>query len=319
MPIVLWNSAADMLRRESQVATPQPSRYCSEPMELQMDGNSHGAAYSDLVLHRMLREMSTISAQLESSIPSDWIVKRVQFLAYELRSHTPAHSTPLESCRILNQYFFREKGFNAVSRLQDIPDASTALLLHRVLVTRTGAPAVLSLLYSFLACQIGLRLEFIDLRPTCFLKFVENGVSRFIDLTREGRVLSSDDLLESLHTRFHLEAVPRSALLDHVPSSRFMTDYLLALKVAYVRRGEPEALLLIQNALMAHSPASLQLLGERALLYRRLGHLKSALSDLKRYFSFSDREKSPEELTRVYDELVAMLDRPGRTTIQILD
>ncbi len=288
-------------------------------MELQLDGTSHGAAYSDLVLHRMLQEMSTVSAQLEPSIHRDWVVKRVQFLAYELRSQTPAHSTPGESCEILNRYFFGEKGFSAVSRLQDVPDASPALLLHRVLTARAGAPAVLSLIYSFLACQIGLRLEFVDLRPTCFLKFIDKGVSRFIDLTRDGRVLSSDDLLESLHTRFHLDTVPRSALLDHVPSERFMTDYLLSLKVAYVRRGEPDALLLIQNALMAHQPASLQLLGERALLHRRLGNLKNALADLKRYFSFNDRERAPDEFTRAYDELVATLERADRASIQILE
>lgn len=266
----------------------------------------------------MLQEMSTIGAQIEASVHRDWVVKRVQFFAYELRSHTPSHASPTKLCELLNHYFFNEKGFVAVARLQELPDTAPALLLHRVLASRAGAPAVLSLIYSFLACQIGLRLEFVDLRPTCFLKFIDNGMSRFIDLTRQGRVLSSDDLLESLQTRYHLEAVPPSALLDHVPSERFMTDYLLSLKVAYARRGEPEALLLIQNALMAHQPASLQLLGERAILHRRLGHFKNALTDLKRYFSFSDREHAPAEIVRLYDELVTMLER-SQTTIQVLD
>ncbi|MCM2282699.1 MAG: transglutaminase-like domain-containing protein [Bdellovibrionaceae bacterium] len=287
-------------------------------MDLQLDGTSHGAAYSDLMLHRMLQEVSTISSQLDPTTPPDWIVKRVQFLAYDLRTHTSAQSTPQELCDVLNQYFFHEQGFSAIARLQDLLDPAPALLLHRVLTARAGAPAVLSLIYSFLACQIGLRLEFVDLRPTCFLKFIDQGISRFIDLTREGHVLSSDDLLESLHTRFHLNAVPASALLDPVPSHRFMTDYLLSLKVAYVRRGEPAALLLIQNALMNCQPSSLQLLGERALLYRRLGQFKNALADLKRYFSFNDREHAPAELIRAYDELRAQLER-HRNTMQILE
>jgi regulator of sirC expression with transglutaminase-like and TPR domain len=181
------------------------------------------------------------------------------------------------------------------------------LLLHQVLAARTGSPAVLSLIYSFLAGQIGLQLEFVDLRPTCFLKFIETGISRFIDLTRNGRILDSDDLLESLHSRFHLDTVPASALLDHVPSDRFMTQYLSNLKAIYIRRSEPEALLIIQNALMIHQPASLQLLGERALLQRRLGNFKNALADLKRYFAFCDRTQAPEEMIRVYDELITLV------------
>lgn len=287
-------------------------------MHYQIDSSSHGAAFSDLVLHQMLKEMSVVSAQLEPSLHSQWVIKRVQFYAYELRSQTPLHTTPANACAILNTFFFERKGFSAIARPQDATDPAPAFLLHKVLAARTGAPVVLSLIYSFLACQIGLRLQFVDLRPSCFLKFIENGVSRFIDLSRGGRILNSHDLLESLQTRYHVASVPASALLDPVPKDRFMVDYLAALKLACIKRNDPESLLVVQNALMNYQPSSLQLLGERALLHRRLGNFKFALADLKRYFSFHDRASAPNELIRVYDELLQLLEK-HRTTIQILD
>ncbi len=283
-----------------------------------MDSRSHGAAYSDLILHQMIRELSALNAQLDPSIHCDWVVKRVQFYAYELRSLTPLDAKPTEACQILSSFFFEAKGFCAVPKPQELAEPESAYLLHRILSARVGAPAVLSLIYSFLGCQIGLPLEFVDLRPTCFLKFIENGVSHFIDLSRRGRIMNSDDLLELLHTRFHMESIPDSALLDSVPSGRFMVEYLSALKMAYIKRSAPESLLIIQNALLVHQPASFQLLGERALLYRRLGNFKSALADLKRYFSFNDRAKAPSEMVRVYDELITLLEKQ-KTTIQIID
>ncbi len=266
----------------------------------------------------MIKEVSAISAQLDPGIGADWMLKRVQFMAYELRTHTPFEATPFELCEILNDYFFTQKGFKAIPKIHEAKDPLTCLLLQRVLSTRSGSPAVLSLIYSFLATQIGLRLEFVDLRPTCFLKFVVSGVSHYVDMSGEGRMLSSDDLLESLHSRFHLKAIPAEALLEPVSMERFLSEYLTSLKSEYVRRTNLESLLLIQNALMALQPSSLQLLAERALLYRRLGHFKQALADLKRYFSFHDKETAPVEVLSVFNELTELVERQ-KTTVQLID
>ena len=266
----------------------------------------------------MLKEMSNLGAQLDPGIGPDWVIKRVQFMAYDLRTHTPVEATPHELCETLNNYFFKQKGFHAIAKFQEQKDPLPSLLLHRVLSARSGAPVVLSLIYSFLGAQIGLKLEFVDLRPTCFLKFVVDGVSYYVDMNGEGRVLTSADLLDSLHSRFHLKAIPSEALLEPVSLERYMSEYLNNLKVEYVRRANLDALLLIQNALMAHQPSSLQLLAERALLYRRLGHFKQALADLKRYFSFHDKESAPSEVLSVYNELTELVERQ-KTTIQLID
>jgi regulator of sirC expression with transglutaminase-like and TPR domain len=278
----------------------------------------HGAAFSDLILHRMLKEMSAISAQLDPGVGADWMLKRVQFMAYELRSHTPLEATAFELCETLNDYFFKQKGFKSIPKISEAKDPLACLLLQRVLSSRVGSPAVLSLIYSFLATQIGLKLEFVDLRPTCFLKFVENGNSHYVDMNGEGRVLTSEALLESLHLRIQMKAIPKEALLEPVSVERFLCEYLGSLKSEYIRRSNLESLLIIQNALLAQQPSSLQLLAERALLYRRLGHFKQALSDLKRYFSFHDKETAPSEVLTVFHELTELVERQ-KTTIQLLD
>lgn len=266
----------------------------------------------------MLKEMSAISAQLDPGIGADWMVKRVQFMAYELRTHTPYEASPFELCEILNDYFFEQKGFSAVAKIHEAKDPLTCLLLQRVLSSRTGAPVVLSLIYSFLATQIGLKLEFVDLRPTCFLKCVVDGASHYIDMNGRGRILSSEAMLECLHSRVHMKAIPAAALLEPVSMERYLSEYLTMLKMEYVRRSNHESLLTIQNALMAQQPSSLQLLAERALLYRRLGHFKQALADLKRYFSFQEKETAPIEVLTVFNELTELVDRQ-KTTIQLID
>jgi regulator of sirC expression with transglutaminase-like and TPR domain len=281
-------------------------------------GVLHGAAFSDLVLYRMLKEMSFVGSQLEQGISADWVTKRIQFMSYELRAEAPSQASAFDLCHTLNTYFFGVKEFATLSPRSTEKESFQSLLLHRVLSSRVGSPVVLSVIYSYLGAQVGLKLEFVDLRPTCFLKFMVDGVSHYIDLGARGRVLSSGEMLDLLHDRFHMTAIPREALLEPVSVARFMTEYLSMLKSEYVRRAELDGLLMIQNALLGHQPSSLSLLAERALLYRRLGHFKQALADLKRYFSFHEKETAPIEVLSVFNELTELVERQ-KTSIDIVE
>ncbi len=269
-------------------------------------------------LANLLRETSSICQQLDASVPAEWMVKRVQFFAYDLQSLIPPTMTALEKLDALNRYFFKTKEFQAIGDLTLVQDKLPYLNLSSVLTKRVGAPMVLALLYAFLAHRIELELDFVDLQPTGYLKLVYNGQSHFIDLCRQGRVLTSDEVLETLHLRLECESVTAANLLETISFERFMTDYLCELKQTYRERSELAAVLTIQNLLMHYQPSNLQLLGERALLHRKLGHFKSALGDLKRYFTFCEREKSAAELVRVYDDLIMLLEK-NKTHIEIID
>jgi regulator of sirC expression with transglutaminase-like and TPR domain len=257
----------------------------------------------------LLREVSRFSEHLDPEFHAEWMVKRVQFLSYELQSEIHADHSEAERLGLLNRFFFETKKFKCITDVSKLADPSEAYRLNRVLSERRGAPIALELIYAYLAEKIGVSLDFVDLKPTCFLRWVENGRSRFVDITRGGSTLSSDELIETLHTRFRLTSFCNASLLETYSFDTYLADYLRCLKSSIDVGHEPEKLLWLQDNLISYQPSNLQLLGERALLHRRLGNFKHALADLKRYYAFHDRDRSPVELAKLYDELVALLER----------
>lgn len=246
------------------------------------------------------------------------MVKRVQFLSYELLTLVADTEDVSEKLRILNHYFFTTHRFRCIQDPTRAEHPADAFRLDRVLGSRSGAPVLLELIYAFLAERIGLILDFVDLKPTCFLRLNENGHSRYIDITRGGTLLTSDELIETLHTRFQMRSFSHGTVLEACTFENFISDYVSFLKLSYDIGHEPEIHLFLQDVLISYQPSNLQLVGERALLHRRLGNFKNALADLKRYFAFHDKSKAPAELTKLYDELVLLLEK-HKMNIEVLD
>ena len=255
----------------------------------------------------LIREISRISEELDADILAEWLVKRALFFSYELQGSIPENASDAEKLSALNRFFFDVKKFRC---------SPGSFVFHRVLMARTGAPLVISFLYSFLAERLGVELDFVDFKPACFLRWNEKdsmGVvvrSRFIDVTKNGALLSSDDVIELLHSRFQTE-ICHSTLFEEFAFETVLTHYVRELKSSMAEHAHevPEQMLFLQNTLIAYQPSNIHLLAERAKIHRRLGHFKSALADLKRYFAFNEREKSPPELVKLHDDLVRLLNR----------
>lgn len=256
----------------------------------------------------LVREVARISHRIDSTIPADWMIKRIQFLGYELQTLARHAATEGEKLNVLNKFFFESKKFRC---------EPNSYRLNRILIDRAGAPLILELLYAHLADRIGVTLEFVDLKPTCFLKWYDAGRSRFIDISRGGSTLSTDELIETLHTRFSMTSFTNTTLLDAFSFESFIADYVASLKRHCEPATHPELLMFLQDTLIAYLPSNLYLIGERALLHRRLGNFKQALADLKRYFAFHERDRAPTDLVQLHDELT-QLER-SKTTIEVLE
>lgn len=256
----------------------------------------------------LVREVSRLSHELDPEMPTEWMIKRTQFFAYELSACLPQECvTERDRLAYLNRFLFDTKCFKCITEMAHLSRPSDAFRMSRVLAARSGAPMVLALLYAFLAERIGIKLEFVDFNPAWFLKWNDDGRSRYIDVARMGATLSPDELIEVLHQRYSMNA---SLDLEPLTFERFLVEYISDLKSTL--KGfdlEPEKLLFLQNALLAYQPSNLQFLSERAFIHRKLGNFRSAMTDLKRYFAFHDRDKSSPDLQRLHDELTALLDR----------
>ncbi len=268
----------------------------------------------------LVREVSRLSNELDPEMPTEWMIKRAQFFAYELESILPEELDERDRLAFLNRFFFHTKCFKCLTEMAHLSRPSDAFRMSRVLAARAGAPLVLALLYAFLAERIGITLEFVDFNPAWFLRWREGGRSRYIDVTRGGATLSSDELIEVLHSRFELSTelsttLSKQNLLEPLTFKHFLIAYISDLKSTLSGYDfEPEKLLFLQNALIAYQPSNLQLLAERAAIYRKIGHFKSALADLKRYFAFHDRDKCTSDLIKLHDEIVTLLDRGSHSS-----
>lgn len=266
----------------------------------------------------LIRELSRIAFEFDDTMPVDWLIKRTQFFAYELQSELETTSAEAVSERDrlahLNRFFFDSKRFQCLTEMANHAEPSEAFRLSHVLTSRRGSPVVLSLLYAFLAERIGVKLDFIDFNPAWFLRWSDQGRSRYIDVARNGATLSSDELIDVLHSRYQMTTdLKNDALFEPISFDRFMVTYVCDLKSTLLsttgaKLPSAEKLLFLQNLLIAYQPSNVNRLAERAVLYRRVGQFKNALQDLKRYFAFNDKEKASPELTQLHADLVRLIE-----------
>ncbi len=250
---------------------------------------------------QLINEICEICTRVEPDVKASSVMRRLQFLGYELTALIEStHSTP-QRFETLNHFFFDLKEF-AVPNEPSFHDPLSLHLLNRVLNTRIGASRTLAMVYRFLGEQIGLKFEFVDLQPNCYLKHVESGLSKFVDFSRRGQSLTSDELLKTLQSRAQTKTEV-STLCESVGADHFVVEYLMVLKSAYQDRSNVEPLLMVQNWILEYQPSNMIVIGERAVLLNQLGHYRNAFADLKRYFSFADRGAAPRELVVLFEDL----------------
>lgn len=255
-------------------------------------------------LSQITRHIGLVNKNLEPETDIANLIRRLQFLCYELRSQLSEKETPENKLKILNEFFFSVKNFSSLAshEYDEIPYQS--LLLEKALLQRTGSPLIITLIYNHLAQHIGLPLYFIDLEPKCFLKYIGETSTIYIDLSRGGKFLTAEELLENMRRRLKDHKISISQICETLTPLQFLVSYLASLKTYLTRHSKLEQLLIIQNSLLDLLPQNLHLLGERALIFYKLNLHKNAILDLKRYFSFQHRERAPQELVRLYDELI---------------
>jgi regulator of sirC expression with transglutaminase-like and TPR domain len=268
----------------------------------------------------LLRELSRISQAFDPTLPADWMVKRVQFFAYELMSLVghPGSSDSLsksvralsviDRVKVLNRFFFEQKGFScrpiATGRTED-------WLLHEVISRRTGSPPVIALLYVLLAERLGLETDWVTLPASsarAVLRIADSPRSHHIDLTAGGRLLDDQDLLDLIALEPNLDGKDGTR-----PAVAFLVDYIKNLKATIDLESQPNRALFLQDLLVAWVPSDLRLLAERAQIHRRLGNLSVAWNDLKRYFSFFEKDHAPDEIRALFGELEERLRQPSHT------
>ena len=120
----------------------------------------------------------------------EWCSRTINFMAYDLMAKSEGLGEA-ERFQLLNDYFFRQKGFQILSaKVGDLNE--NHLLIKPVLTQRAGAPIVIALLYLHLVSHLDLPAYLIPLRHHVLLKWVRAGRSCYIDLASNGEVLGEE-------------------------------------------------------------------------------------------------------------------------------
>jgi regulator of sirC expression with transglutaminase-like and TPR domain len=247
----------------------------------------------------ILQDLIHISTLLAPETSAQWLHKRLLFFCYELESALGNLKGPEFSLQnrlaFLNSFFFEDKQFFCTTP----PFSFEAQLLGHALSTRSGAPFLIAAIYAYMAKRLDIFLEFVELELTCLLKWEFGENTYFIDMAQSGKFLSSRQLIEVIYG---------NKVLSETDESLF-SIYLNKLKSTLPQNIDLNLALSFQNVLIKNDPFNLQFVAERALIHRKLGNLKSAFADLKRFFSFHESDKIPAELLALHTELLILLDR----------
>ena len=168
-----------------------------------------------------------------------------------------------------------------------------------ILENKAGNPFPITLLFLHLAMAIGLPVHLVEARDKFIVKFCHHGLTSYLDVSR-GRVLTEAEVFQLLQsTTVNLETADARGLYR---------QYLEELMKLFENRSQAQLLHTIYNLYLHLDEANLPVLGRRALLRQRMGFIKEALTDLKRYFSFVDRGHAPIELQKAMIDLEAIAE-----------
>ena len=127
-----------------------------------------------------------------------------------------------------------------------------------------------------------------------------------LDAFDAGRWLSVADLNERLRQLYGdgaptVEAQP--ALLRAAGQREILVRMLRNLKSIYQQRGDAANTLTAIEAILALEPDLIEEVGDRALVYRELGHTSAAADDLRRYLKSTSDAREAAKLTPMLEEL----------------
>lgn len=234
--------------------------------------------------------------------------REVQFLGFEV-SKSCENLSESERWEALRRFLFDQKSFQISShRIKDTRDRD--LLIKNVLDGRCGHPLPIVFLLLHLAHFLDLPMALLQARHHFLLKWVRSGKTVYLDLYNQGRPLSDQELIQVLNRS--------SSNLEVWSAKQLMIQYLELLMQAFDSAQALNQLHIVYNLLLQLDDTNTAVLGQRALLRRKLGYNREALSDLKRYFSFVDHTHAPTELQQAWMELEAVPEPAPRAPTDVL-
>jgi regulator of sirC expression with transglutaminase-like and TPR domain len=200
-----------------------------------------------------------------------------------------------------NRYLFDELGFAGNDADYYNPANSC---LNEVLVSKTGIPITLSVVYLEIARRLAKPVFGIGLPGHFIVQYDDGRNSTYIDPFHGGKLLAADDC-------YALAGIPADpALLARVDKRQIVARMINNLRGIYLSRGAHRKSLQILNILLAANPNSAEEHKQRGITYLQMEQTRSAKADLERYLELApdapDRAAVKEQVASLTRWMVGM-------------
>ncbi len=237
------------------------------------------------------------------------VLSEVDELLARLKRRIPRDAAPLQTLRVLNQYFFRDLAFAGNVNHYEEPENS---YLHRVLQRRRGIPISLSILWIELAQGVGLKARGVSF-PGHFVVKVKLPKGQVIIDPFTGRSLGREELSELLEPfRPGIRAgaggeMPLGPYLQAATPRQIIARLLRNLKHIHRVQADWSRMIAVQNRLIVLLPDAWAEYRDRGLAHAEQGKPAKAVIDLETYLIHTDEAQDVE----VIADRVAELRRDG--------
>ena len=242
----------------------------------------------------LLRATLNISQYIEyPDLDIEYYISRVLGMIRDVRVMLPDNPCSLDIIETVNDYLFNKMGFRGNKDNYYEPGNS---FLNDVVDKRTGIPITMSILYSYIANNIGLNSQGVCFPGHFILRSNNNDGEYLIDPFNQGRILTRSDCQSILDNLFDGKITFEERFIECAHKNQILKRVINNLKNIYLTGRDYDNALKTVNLILLLDPDDTEQLRDRALICINLECYSQSLRDLEEYFSKAQSDIHDYEL-----------------------
>jgi regulator of sirC expression with transglutaminase-like and TPR domain len=234
-------------------------------------------------------------------------LKMLDSHASELRSRLGPAAGGAEFVAAANRYLFRELGFSG-NRADYYNPANSCL--NEVLLSRTGLPITLSVVYLSVAARLGRPVFGIGLPGHFVVSYNDGCYQAYIDPFHQGRILDESGCRELVQAAAGVDLSGRPEWLAPVSHRQILQRMINNLRAVYFSRRAHVKALGILDLLLEAYPQAAEEYKQRGMVHLQLNRLGAARNDFESYLALrpeaADRDEIRKQLSLLQRRIAVM-------------
>lgn len=242
----------------------------------------------------LVRASLNISQYIEyPDLDVELYIDKVSEMTFDIQQRVLPRDDSIKIIEKINTYLYEEKGFKGNKAEYYEPRNS---FLNDVIDSKKGIPITLSIIYSRIANELGLKTRGVCFPGHFIIRADMHDKELIIDPFNYGRLLTREDCQAILDNLFGGRITLEDRFLEFADNSQILKRVINNLKNIYVSNKDYECALKTVDLLLILDPEDLEQLRDRALICINLECYSQSLQDLENYFSRTGPDLQDDEL-----------------------